>query len=165
MCRRMNIAFYVCALLASGMFSGAAYLPSDGEAPPGTAAERKAGGPFREMAKELNLSVEQIRRIEDNRRQHMEQGRRLMVDMMKNRDDLRRELAGIEPDMENVMRIQQRIKSLLSEKEDSRLQGIMDLKKILTPEQFTAFNRKIEEQMRRRPPLRKMPPFEAPSGP
>jgi len=147
------------------MFSGAAYLPSDGEAPPGTAAERKAGGPFREMAKELNLSVEQIRRIEDNRRQHMEQGRRLMVDMMKNRDDLRRELAGIEPDMEKVMRIQQRIKSLLSEKEDSRLQGIMDLKKILTPEQFTAFNRKIEEQMRRRPPLRKMPPFEAPSGP
>ncbi|MFA5430271.1 MAG: periplasmic heavy metal sensor [Candidatus Omnitrophota bacterium] len=165
MCRRMNIVSYVCALLAAGIFSGAAYLPSSGDAPQGKAAESKAGGPFREMAKELNLSVEQIRMIEDNRRQHMEQGRRLMVDMMKNRDDLRRELAGIEPDMEKVMRIQQRIKSLLSEREDSRLQGMMDLKKILTPEQFAAFNRKIEEKMRRRPPPRGMPPFEAPSGP
>jgi len=165
MCGRMNIAFYVCALLASGMFSGAAYLPSGGEAPPGTAAERKAGGPFREMAKELNLSVEQIRMIEDNRRQHMEQGHRLMVDMMKNRDDLRRELAGIEPDMGKILKIQQRIKLLLAVEEDSRLQGIMDLKKILTPEQFAAFNRKIEEKMRRRPPPRGMPPFEAPSVP
>ncbi len=165
MVKRMSIVFYLCVFLAAGAFSGAVYFYHRMGPPPGRAEERKGGGPFREMTKELNLSAEQIHRIEENRRQHMEEGRRLMDEMMRNRDELRRELARVEPDMEKISLAQQRIKLLLAVEEDSRLQGILDLKKILTPEQFAAFNRKMEEKMRRRPPFHGKPPFEAPPAP
>lgn len=163
MTMKYKVTGFLCAVLAAVLLSGAANLPPREDRPPRDAAGRKGNDPFREMARELKLTEGQLQRIEENRRQHMQEERRLIGEMMRNRDEVRRELAKADPDMIKIKAAQIRIKLLLAEEEDFRLQGILDLKRILTVEQFDSFNRKMEEKMRR--PHRGIPPFKAPSGP
>jgi len=169
MIKSRNIFGCLCGLLAASLLSGAAYL-SPREGPPlGERSEKRFGGPFSEMAKELKLAPEQLRQIEDNRKQHMQEERLLREEMMRNRDQMRQELSKPQFDMEKIKLAQERIKELMGKEEDFRLAGFLELRKILTPEQFSLFNRKMEERMRKfgppKGPPHGNPPFDGPPPP
>jgi len=169
MIKNTKIIGYLCGLLAAFLLSGAAYLSPREGPPPDERFEKKAGGPFSEMAKELKLTGDQLRLIEENRKRHMLEERRLRDEMMLNRDELRRELAKPQFDMEKVKLTQERVKELMGQEEDFRLSGFLELKRILTPEQFILFNRKMEERMRKfgppKGPPHGRPPFDGPPPP
>lgn len=100
---------------------------------------------FQQMAVELNLTPEQKQQIEAQRQAHRQQLQKLREELRQKKDDLKAELQKPELDMARVQQIHAQIKALLAQKEDQRLQGILQMRNILTPEQFAQFHLKMEE--------------------
>jgi Spy/CpxP family protein refolding chaperone len=127
--------------LAVGMFMvSGAYAGQVGCAPEGK------GDMTKKMAKELNLTADQQAKLEANKAARYEKMKTLREAMKANRDKFREEMkkpdvarAGIEP-------IVSEMKSLQGQMIDQRVDGIFEVKGILTPEQFEKFQKKAEEK-------------------
>ena len=58
---------------------------------------------------------------------------------------MRQELQNPTLNMDKINQIQSELKASQAQMLDARLQGILEIRKILTPEQFTKFSAKMEE--------------------
>ena len=105
-----------------------------------------------EVFKQLELSPEQEKQLQDHRKNHREQGREFRENMKAKKEAIRNELQKEELNMENVYKIHNELKGLLIQKADHRLEGILEVRKILTAEQFRKFCelRKNMHPMRKR---------------
>ncbi len=92
-----------------------------------------------EVFKQLDLSPEQEKQIQTHRKNHRGQGREFREDMKAKKEAIRNELQKEELNMENVYTIHNELKDLLIQKADHRLEGILEVRKILTAEQFRKF--------------------------
>ncbi len=105
-----------------------------------------------EVFKQLDLSPEQEKRIQAHRKDHRGQGKEFWTNMKAKKEAIRNELLKEELNMENVYKVHSELKNLLIQKADHRLEGILEVRKILTAEQFRRFCelRKDMHQMRKR---------------
>ena len=92
-----------------------------------------------EVFKQLDLSPEQEEQLQAHRDNHREQGREFHESLRAKKEAIRNELQNEELNMEEIYRIHNELKGLLSNKADHRLEGILEVRKILTAEQFRKF--------------------------
>ncbi len=92
-----------------------------------------------EMYKQLGLTPVQDKQLKDHRDRHRMQMETLYKDIKVKREQLGEELQKTDFDMSKVQQIHDDLKSLKARMEDNRLNGILEVRKILTPEQFSRF--------------------------
>ena len=92
-----------------------------------------------EVFKQLDLSPEQEEQLQAHRNNHRGQGREFRESLRAKKEAIRNELQNEELNMEEIYKIHNELKGLLSNKADHRLEGILEVRKILTAEQFRKF--------------------------
>ncbi|MCA9404920.1 MAG: periplasmic heavy metal sensor [Candidatus Omnitrophica bacterium] len=91
------------------------------------------------MYEKLELSQEQKEQLEAHRKSQKEEYRAVFQELKSNKDALAEELEKKNIDKDKVQQIHAKIKVLNAKKEDMRLEGIMQVREILTDEQFSEF--------------------------
>jgi Spy/CpxP family protein refolding chaperone len=118
--------------------------------PGGERGLKKTESRFQRTCKELNLTAEQEESLKNHKamsREGMKAFRKRMSDKMKELGD---EVQKQELDMEKINRLNSELKTMHSEMQDNRLKDILEVREILTPEQFGKFRGFIEHRMDRR---------------
>lgn len=98
-----------------------------------------------EIFRELNLTDEQKQKLEENRKTHRDDAKDLFKNMKELRTAMRQELEKESLDMARINQIQSQIKDANEQMMDNRLQGILEVRGVLTPEQFKKFSAKMHE--------------------
>lgn len=103
-----------------------------------------------EVFKELNLTPEQKKKLEDNRKAQHQEAQKFREALRANHKELQAKLKDSAVTRGDVEPLVSEIKSLQAKLTDNRINGIFTVKTILTPEQFVKFNQLIEKQMKNR---------------
>ena len=98
------------------------------------------------MYKKLGLTPEQDKKLKDHRDGHRSQMETLHKEIKVKRKLLGEELQKTDFDMSKVQQVHDELKSLKARMEDNRLEGILEVRKILTPEQFSKFMKLKEDR-------------------
>jgi len=87
----------------------------------------------------LGLTDDQKKQLKENWQKQREAVKPLFEQMKDNRQALKQELLQPTPDMNKVNTLQTQFKAIEGQMTDSRLNSLLETKKVLTPEQFTKF--------------------------
>lgn len=87
----------------------------------------------------LGLTDDQKKQLKENWQKQREAVQPLFEQMKDNRQALKRELLQANPDMNKIATLQNQLKSIEGQMTDSRLDSLLETKKVLTPEQFSKF--------------------------
>jgi Spy/CpxP family protein refolding chaperone len=98
---------------------------------------------FNKLIHQLDLSDEQVARLDTHKQAKMESRQRLYAKLAEHKQALRNELEKPESDNTRIKQIADSIKQVQSEIFDERIKGILEIKSILTPEQYSEFKEKI----------------------
>jgi Spy/CpxP family protein refolding chaperone len=99
------------------------------------------------MAKILGLSDEQVKQLKDLHEKQKDMMKGAFEQMKSNREALNTEIIKANPDMNKINDLQAQKKTLLAQMEDNSLNGILAIKKIMTPEQFAGYMALKKEKM------------------
>jgi Spy/CpxP family protein refolding chaperone len=134
-----------CALFLS---AAALRVPAFGEEKRGSDKkwEEKREERGKKMAKELGLSADQEKQLKDSRKAHREKGEELRKEMQGKREAMKAELEKPSLDMSRINSLQAEIKDLQGKMDDNRLDGILQVRKILTADQFKKFDEMIAKR-------------------
>ena len=109
----------------------------------GRGREGKFQGKWQKRAedihKQLNLTPEQDKQLKEHREKHRSAMKVLYQQIKAKREQIRAELQKPNFDINEVKRIHNELKSLQAQIDDYRLDGILEVRQILTPEQFAKF--------------------------
>ncbi len=122
-------------LLASNVYSH----PKDRDFSGHGAKRDKREDRMLEVCKQLDLSPEQETQLKAHRDKHREQKQDIHESIRTKREEMKIELQMQELNMDNINKINSELKGIASKKIDLRLEGILEVKKILTAEQFAKF--------------------------
>ncbi len=139
---KVNFKQFVYSLGIIGMMllSSNVYSQPAGDFPPGREAMReKMRAQMLNIFKQLNLSPEQEKQLNTHRKKHREQGKEIHTNIKAKREAMKEELQKQDLDMNKINKIHSEMKSMHSKKADHRLEGILEVRKILTTEQFVKF--------------------------
>lgn len=132
-------------------------LPARAEPPseePGQGGFERPGGGRGEMGerirRELGLSEEQAKQLRELREAHRQEAMALHQEVQSKREALKAALESPQLDEGRVKSLQADLKAVHEKLADHRLEGILEVRKILTPEQFAKF----QEMTRDRPGFR-----------
>ena len=126
-------------LLLVLMYARQSYADSQAEKP----FTKKWEARRNELYKDLNLSQEQKKMLEENKNKHKEEMKALFNAMKEMRTSMRQELQKEKLDMAKIGEINNEMKRLEAQMSDQRLAGILEVRKILSPEQFKKFMEKM----------------------
>ncbi len=131
---------YSLGIIGVMLLSSNVYSQPTGGFPPGREAMReKMRTQMLEVFKQLELSPEQEGQLNTHRKKHREQGNAIYKSIKAKREEMKEELQKEELDMEKINKIHSELKSIHSKKADHRLEGVLEVRKILTTEQFVKF--------------------------
>jgi Spy/CpxP family protein refolding chaperone len=108
--------------------------------------EKKKEARMEEMQKKLNLTPEQKARLQEHRKAHKGQGKHHWEQMKQKKEALKQELEKPDMDEAKVKALHAEMQELHRQAADHRLQGILEVRKILTPEQFKQFHEMMHEK-------------------
>lgn len=145
---RTSIATMIVAVLF--MFTGLS-VPAYSEGPEGNQKDRKEWKERMEskmqgLFKELKLTEAQKKQLDENRAKNREVMETLRKSMHEMKEQMRQELQKETLDMGAINQLQAQIKGTQAKMTDNRLQGIIEVHNILTPEQFKKFSEHMEKQ-------------------
>lgn len=125
----------------------------------------KMEGRFEEMNKELGLTKEQAQKLRAHRQSQRQANQGLWKEMQSKREALRAELEKTNVDSGKVKALNEELKVLHDKMADQRLNGVLEVRKILTAEQFKKL-RELGEKRRgeRRAGNRQDRPFRQGTG-
>ncbi|MCX7926956.1 MAG: Spy/CpxP family protein refolding chaperone [Candidatus Omnitrophica bacterium] len=106
---------------------------------------------FEEIMKELNLTDEQERALIAERDFQRHQRQVLREKMVSLRQEIAQEIMKDKPDRRRLNVLTNRMKQLMGERLEHRIESILRIKQILTPEQF----KRIQEKLQPLPPFKK----------
>lgn len=109
---------------------------------PGKWREKK----FDEFFGQLNLTEEQKQQLKENKASHREKNKSSFEQAKSYREAMKNELMKPELDMSKIYEIHSQLKTLHAQMADDRLSSILEVRKILTPEQFSKFISLMEER-------------------
>jgi Spy/CpxP family protein refolding chaperone len=102
-----------------------------------------------QLYKELDLSDEQKKLLEENKNKHREERKAMLAGINSKRGALRQELQKDELDMVKIRQLNEDLKKVEGKMLDYRLDRILEVRKILKIDQFRRFVSKIGEHRRR----------------
>jgi Spy/CpxP family protein refolding chaperone len=111
-----------------------------GESKHGKMSEEKKAKFKEELFKELNLTPEQEKAMQQHKEEQRSKMKIFRGDIKAKKKELRQELQNTDLDMKKVKEINSELKVLLSNMLDHRLEGILGVRSILTPDQFKEFS-------------------------
>jgi len=140
----MKVSFkqfvYLFGIIGMVLLTSNVYAQTPGDNPPGYETKKeKMKARMLEIFKQLDLSPEQEKQLEAHRNKHRGQSKELRKSIKAKREEIRNELQKQELNMEKINEIHSELKALHSKKSDHRLKSMLEVRKILTPEQFTKF--------------------------
>jgi len=91
------------------------------------------------MGKILNLSEDQEKQLKDSKEKQKEAMKSVFEQMKTNREAFDAEIVKAAPDMAKINDLQTQIKTVQAQMVDNHLNAILEIKKILTPEQFAGY--------------------------
>lgn len=100
----------------------------------------------KELIQELGLSEEQEKQLAEYRKQNLETKKQIMENMKNFRIQLRKELTKPVSDTKEIERLKTEIKNAHNQMVDDQVNSILQMKQVLTPEQFKKFQDKIKER-------------------
>jgi Spy/CpxP family protein refolding chaperone len=103
------------------------------------------------MVEELNPTPQQRQEIESHRSQNFEKAKELRRQLQETGKQLKEELDKPVSDIAKVNALAAQIKALEASKVDERIQKVLELKKILTPQQYQLLQEKIKENRAKHP--------------
>ncbi len=89
--------------------------------------------------KQLDLSPEQEKQLKAHRDKHREQKKDIHESIRAKKEEMKIELQMQELNMDNINKINSELKNIASKKIDHRLEGILEVGKILTTKQFAKY--------------------------
>ncbi|HTY45043.1 MAG TPA: periplasmic heavy metal sensor [Patescibacteria group bacterium] len=98
------------------------------------------------LAKELNLTAEQQKKLEENRKTQRDELVKLLTAIKEKEVELQKALKSPEVTRASVDPLVSSLKSLQAQLIDGRISRIFTLKELLTPEQFAKFQQIAEKQ-------------------
>lgn len=101
---------------------------------------------FGPMLEEIDLTDEQEAQIEEQKEVQKEKSKELWQKIKAKHDELRTELEKPESNKEAIDKTVSELNALNAEKMENRVNGILAIKGILTPEQFETLSAKKEEK-------------------
>ena len=101
---------------------------------------------FAEISEKLNLTKEQQAKIDANREQTRKEFDAQREQIVAKQKELSTALEAATLDMNNVTKIHNEFKALTAKREDQRLAAILQVRQILTPEQFSQFMKMAAER-------------------
>jgi Spy/CpxP family protein refolding chaperone len=105
----------------------------------GASPKWHSGQRIQEIYKQLNLTDEQKKQLEANKQQHRAKMEMARQEIRKDREALKEELMKPRLDMPKITALHNQIKAVQSRVEDDKLSSILNVRAILTPEQFSEF--------------------------
>ncbi|MFA6320310.1 MAG: periplasmic heavy metal sensor [Candidatus Omnitrophota bacterium] len=142
-------AIFVFMALALSSPDIYAYHPGD-DGPDGKDFMDKKGPPREDIFKDLNLTAEQKRMLDENKNKHKEEMKSAFDAMRSKEDLLRNELQKQNMDVNKVTQINNELKQMHADMQDRRLAGILEVRRILSPDQFKKFTEKMEKRAEQR---------------
>ena len=91
------------------------------------------------MGEQLGLTQEQEESLAEFRKTHRQEAKTLREQIRSKRGEMREELQKEQLDMGKINQLNSEVKRLLTEAEDHRLEGVLEVRKTLTPEQVKKF--------------------------
>ena len=91
------------------------------------------------LSAKLKLSPQQQAMLDENQRDNCQKIDKLKEETFTKRDELRKALDEPQLDMQKVLRIHGELKDLMDKMEDIHLMAVIEIRKILTPQQFAVF--------------------------
>lgn len=104
---------------------------------------------IKEIHKELGLSPEQQQKLNAHREQQSKGREEFFSQMRAKRKELAQELQNPELNMDRVNAIHTEIKAMMNQKADQKLEHILYVRQVLTPEQFSKFMGLMEKHKNR----------------
>ena len=139
------VPLIVIALFLSGLTANAGTFAYGNE----KAAYCKKPGNIEKISEELGLTPEQQELIKKQRAEFMEKNKDLGKRFRSKRVELKKELEKPKVDKATVDKIIADLKELTGEKLQNRVDKILSMKQILTPEQFDKLSEKTYERKER----------------
>jgi len=104
-----------------------------------SAHEERMEGRMKRLHEQLHLTPDQEKKLKEHRQAHRAEGKKLRDAMKAKHEALEAEMSKPNFDEGKVKSLHSELAALRTQMEDHRLQGILDVRKILTPEQFAKF--------------------------
>ncbi len=122
-------------LLAPNTYS----QPTERHSPEHKAMREKVKARMIEVFKQLDLSPEQEKQLRVHRNKHREQEKNFHESIRSKSKEMKIELQKQELNVAKIDKINSELKSVKSKRDDHMIEGILEIRKILTAEQFTKF--------------------------
>jgi len=100
----------------------------------------------RQLYNDLGLTDEQRKLLKENKNKHRERTKSLFSQIHEKADLIRQQLQKDQLNTEEIYQTNNELKKLQAQMLDDRLESILEVRKILTPEQFKKFIVKMEER-------------------
>jgi Spy/CpxP family protein refolding chaperone len=143
---------WIIAVISVLFFTSIAFAQQSGQ---GWGRRTEGGqGRFGNIVKELKLSPEQQQQIVEQRKKEREQAQQIREKLKATRDELSRQLDKENPDKAKVYSLVSEMKELIGKRIEQKVDRILSLREILTPEQFRKLNertKRFEWQKGRKP--------------
>jgi Spy/CpxP family protein refolding chaperone len=105
---------------------------------------------FEKMFDTLGLTAEQKAKLDAGRAKHRDERKAVGDEKRSIKEALAAELDKPAIDMVKVKQLHEKLKALIASGEDRRLEMILEMRTILTPEQFAAFQKQMKEMRSKR---------------
>ncbi len=102
------------------------------------------------LAEELNLTPEQQQQIKKQRNQQKEKSKALRDELREKRFELKEELEKQDINKRKIYLLIAEIEGLTGDQLEQRVEGVLAMREILTPEQLEKFNEKMKEKLEER---------------
>ncbi|MBF0387431.1 MAG: Spy/CpxP family protein refolding chaperone [Candidatus Omnitrophica bacterium] len=132
----------LCGIMAVALMAPAAWAQAPAESPVSEKKmEEKSKGHFADLAEQLKLTKEQKAQLDKNRAQRKAEFESSREKISAKRLELKTALESPELDIRKVTAIHNELKAIMSKREDDHLAAILEIRKLLTPEQFAQFQK------------------------
>ncbi len=123
------------------VFGATAWVHAEGspEAEVSSPTWRHGGGGIQEIYSQLHLTEIQKKQLEDNKMQHRARMKAIREQGKAYRQVFQQELMKPQLDMNKIHELHSRLKALESQMADDRLNSVLAVRSILTPQQFSEF--------------------------
>jgi len=102
------------------------------------------------LTKELKLTPEQQQQIKEQRNQQKDKSKALRDELREKRLELKEELEKQDINKGKIYLLVAEIEGLMGDQLEQRVEGVLAMREILTPEQFEKFNEKMKEKLEER---------------
>ncbi len=147
--RGMIIACMVLLLAVPVVYARSEDSSADNLSAKAASWKQKRKERMQKIFSELNLTKEQEAKLKENKTKHREQRKGGFEQIKSYKEALKQELLKSDLDMERIQEIQAQMKAAQSQMADDRLNSILEVRTILTPEQFTKFMTLMEQQRKK----------------